>query len=52
MKYAVFTDYGPDADPMLFESYEDAYEDYNHRVKTESRIASYLCVVIGDSKRR
>ncbi|NTU28427.1 hypothetical protein HPX95_20045 [Bacillus tequilensis] len=49
-KFAVFTDYGPDPYPMLFESYENAYEEFNHRVKTDSKIASYLCVVIDEYK--
>ncbi|QGI00217.1 hypothetical protein [Bacillus subtilis] len=50
MKFVVYCDYGPDVDPMLFETYEDAYEEYNYRVREEPVISTYLCVVIDEYK--
>ncbi|QTM25112.1 hypothetical protein J7W01_14335 [Bacillus subtilis] len=51
-KFAVFSDYGPDAGQVVFETYEEALADYNYRFSGDSwdNIDAYLCVVIDEYK--
>ncbi|MCY7751630.1 hypothetical protein MOB18_21450 [Bacillus inaquosorum] len=51
-KFAVFSDYGPDAGQSVFDTYEEALADYNERINddSESGVDAYLCVVIDEYK--
>ncbi|MEC1625438.1 MULTISPECIES: hypothetical protein [Bacillus] len=51
-KFAVFSDYGPDAGQVVCETYEEALAEYNERINEDSwnGVDAYLCVVIDEYK--
>ncbi|WP_338842037.1 hypothetical protein [Paenibacillus glucanolyticus] len=48
-KYAVFIDYGPDAQQKVFDDKQEAEEEYETLTKESDGIPVYLCEVIKHS---
>lgn len=48
-KYAIFVDYGPDAQQKIFDDKQEAEKEYETLVKESDGIPVYLCEVIKQS---